>query len=222
MGVFCRSRKTLEFTPLIPDADIMESTTVTHDIQTLVSTHETGITQDMTNNAMNKVPRYRHFREPMSFIEAQQDEAFPLQKYLYWLENNKTQTLAGTFIGSTEDPLSCTQDILAQTFLVLWRALSTTRNEATMVVYRDGLTSREVRFDVKEDVVVQDLITWSDIWFFIAAIFVNVLFSGLLAFIGTSRVYQLCSSFLLEDFNRQAILCTASHRLDHEIARMQP
>lgn len=208
MGIFCRSRDELDLAPVIPDesVNIVEALAPLNKTRTLFP-NVTSVLADFKSKELSKD------HQPTYMDKAQ--KILLLQKLK--TEQSKESSIPGRFIGPTDHINQCHQEMLADTFLVLWKALEFSRTESTMVVYRN-LDEQDVRFEMKGDAVVQDFITWSDVWFFIVAIAVNIIFAGLLACIGTAKLKLFCTEFLLNDFNGKRMLCTASHRLDHEIS----
>lgn len=199
MGILCRSRDELDLAPVIPDESI----------------------DTIDSLLYNNSNRFLTLSLESSFDGSRQGEGFPshLEKKKQFMAAQKSNGDPATLspIGLTDDLAQCHQELLADTFLVLWKSLEFIRTESTMLVYRDT-ERQDVRFDVRDGAVIQDFITWSDVWFFIVAIVVNIIFSGILAFIGTVKLQSFCTEFLMDDYNTKGMMCTASHRLDYEVS----
>lgn len=208
LGIFCRSQDELDLAPIIPDEslDVVDDMLSPSNISRLTFSHLTSTVTAM-NSGLFESENLSSQLNLKLFLSAQK------------LKYNETSVSfsPGKFIGLTDHTSRCQQELLADTFLVLLKSLEFSRTESTMMVYRNT-GGQDVRFVMHNDAVVQDFITWSDVWFFVIAIAVNIMFAGILACVGTAKLKSFCTEFLLNDFNTKGMLATASHRLDHEVS----
>ncbi|PFH34767.1 EF hand domain-containing protein [Besnoitia besnoiti] len=130
----------------------------------------------------------------------------------------KDSAYPGTSVGPTKPLTMCINEVIEDTFLVLWNAFNDTRTPSTLYVWTKEYGGTEYLYSVLSDALVKTRVGVRDTWYFMVAIVINLVATFVL---GALAVYAVYAHFIprLKEQDREAVvLRDASHRLDHEIS----
>lgn len=138
----------------------------------------------------------------------------------YWDEVGSQIAYPGNHIGVIRPNSDCSQELLEDEFVVIWRSLNGSMNPTRILVWADEV-NREIKFSIINDAVVRDLINWKDRAFFAVAVFINLLCSTVASIVLSKLFWDTCVLIFGKQFEQDInINSVASHRLDHEISSM--
>ncbi|KAF8822497.1 EF hand domain-containing protein [Cardiosporidium cionae] len=121
----------------------------------------------------------------------------------------------GQNLGKTAHDFFCENEMLEDTFLVLWHALQKIQSRSTLFVWTSD-EEKELKFSLKNYVIEKKRIGITESWLFTVAIGINLCFSLIAAVTAIVAIHRFLLPLLLKDEKEKRILRTASHRLDQE------
>ncbi|KFG31574.1 EF hand domain-containing protein, partial [Toxoplasma gondii p89] len=130
----------------------------------------------------------------------------------------KDSAYPGASVGPTKPLTMCINEVIEDTFLVLWNALHDTRSPSTLYVWSADYTGPEYLYSVLSDALVKTRVGVRDTWYFLVAILINLVATLVLAVLVVYAVYVHFLPRLKKQDRETVVLRDASHRLDHEIS----